>query len=35
MKNLLDERQNTFYHDYTINVAAGTKAGIGIKALDQ
>ena len=34
MKNLLDERQNTFYHDYTVNVAAGTKAGIGIKALD-
>lgn len=33
MKNLLDERQNTFYHDYTINVAAGTKAGIGVKAL--
>lgn len=33
MKNLLDERQNTFYHDYTIKVAAGTKAGIGVKAL--
>ncbi len=34
MKNLLCERQNVFYHDYTINVAAGTKAGIGVKALD-
>lgn len=34
MRNLLNERQNVFYHDYTINVAAGSKAGIGIKALD-
>lgn len=34
MRNLLSERQNVFYHDYTINVAAGSKAGIGIKALD-
>ncbi len=33
MKNLLDESQNTFYHDYKINVCAGTKAGIGIAAL--
>lgn len=34
MRNLLNERQNVFYHDYKINVAAGVKAGIGIKALD-
>ena len=34
MKNLLDEKQNNFYHDYTINVCAGTGAGIGLAALD-
>lgn len=34
MKNLLEERQNVFYHDYKINVTAGTKAGIGVKALE-
>lgn len=33
MKNLMIERQNTFYHDYNINVAAGSKAGIGLDAL--
>ena len=33
MKNLLMERQNTFYHDYKILVAAGPKAGIGLDAL--
>lgn len=33
MKNLLMQRQNTFYHDYTINVCAGAKAGIGAAAL--
>ena len=33
MKNLLDQRQNAFYHDYAINVCAGTKAGIGLDAL--
>ena len=33
MKNLLAQRQNTFYQDYTIVVAAGTSAGIGIDAL--
>ena len=27
MKNLLMQKQNTFYHDYTINVCAGTGAG--------
>ena len=33
MKNLLDQKQNSFYHDYKINVCAGTKAGIGLDAL--
>ena len=33
MANLLRQRQNTFYRDYTINVCAGTEAGIGLDAL--
>jgi len=33
MKNLMQQRQNTFYHDYEIIVAAGTSAGIGVEAL--
>lgn len=33
MKNLLLKRNNVFYHDYKINVAAGKKAGIGLDAL--
>lgn len=33
MDNLLRQRQNRFYHDYTVVVAAGKKAGIGINAL--
>lgn len=33
MRNLLLQRQNVFYHDYKINVAAGTSAGIGVEAL--
>lgn len=33
MKNLLQKRQNVFYHDYNIVVAAGTGAGIGVAAL--
>lgn len=33
MANLLKQRQNKFYHDYHVVVAAGTKAGIGIHAL--
>ena len=33
MKNLLIERQNTFFSDFNIVVAAGSKAGIGIDAL--
>lgn len=33
MANLLKEKQNVFWHDYTPVVAAGTSAGIGLKAL--
>jgi hypothetical protein len=33
MALLLKQRQNTFYHDYTIITAAGSEAGIGINAL--
>ncbi len=33
MKNLLAQRQNKFYHDYDVVVAAGTSAGIGVDAL--
>lgn len=33
MKNLLMQKHNKFYHDYTINVAAGKSAGIGLDAL--
>ena len=34
MKNLLEQRQNSFYHDYKVNVCAGTQAGIGAAALE-
>ncbi|MBT3704709.1 DEAD/DEAH box helicase family protein [Candidatus Peregrinibacteria bacterium] len=33
MKNLLRQKQNKFYNDYEIIVAAGKKAGIGVEAL--
>jgi hypothetical protein len=33
MANLLREKQNTFYHDYRVVVAAGSRAGIGAEAL--
>jgi hypothetical protein len=33
MANLLAERQNIFWHDYDVVVAAGTSAGIGLEAL--
>ena len=33
MANLLAEKQNTFWHDYDVIVAAGTSAGIGLEAL--
>jgi len=34
MKNLMKQKQNTFYRSYEIVVAAGPRAGIGVKALD-
>ena len=33
MRNLLERRQNRFYQDYKVIVAAGTAAGIGVDAL--
>jgi len=33
MANLLRAKQNTFYHDFNVVVAAGAKAGIGAEAL--
>jgi len=33
MATLLKQRQNKFYHDYNVVVAAGTQAGIGLEAL--
>lgn len=33
MKNLLEQKQNKFFHDYEIIVAAGAGAGIGVEAL--
>ena len=33
MAKLLRQRQNRFYHDFTVVVAAGTQAGIGVQAL--
>jgi len=33
MRNLLLKRQNRFYHDYKVIVAAGAAAGIGVAAL--
>lgn len=33
MRNLLAERNNVFYHDFRVVVAAGTEAGIGVGAL--
>lgn len=34
MANLLKQRQNNFYHDYRVNICAGSKAGIGGAALE-
>ena len=34
MANLLAERQNVFYHDYNVLIAAGTEAGIGLEAVE-
>ena len=33
MSNLISQKQNKFYHDYTVVVAAGSSAGIGVEAL--
>lgn len=33
MKKLLEQKQNKFYHDYKVVVAAGPSAGIGVNAL--
>jgi len=33
MSNLLAEKQNLFWHDYTVLVASGASAGIGLEAL--
>lgn len=33
MRNLLAQKQNRFYHDYHVVVAAGSSAGIGVEAL--
>lgn len=33
MKNLIEKKNNIFYHDYQVVVAAGTQAGIGVYAL--
>lgn len=34
MSNLLKKKQNRFYHDYKIIVAAGSAAGMGVDALE-
>ena len=34
MANLLEEKQNIFWHEYKVVVAAGTAAGMGLAALD-
>ena len=34
LRNLMQQRQNTFYHQFDIVVAAGNSAGIGVFALD-
>ena len=33
MANLLAEKHNTFWHGYTVVVAAGAAAGVGLEAL--
>jgi hypothetical protein len=33
MQNILKERYNNFYHQYSIIVAAGNRAGLGVEAL--
>jgi len=33
MRNLLRKRNNTFFHEYEVNVCAGSNAGVGVDAL--
>ena len=33
MRNLLKQKQNTFFQDYVVNVCAGSSAGVGVDAL--
>jgi hypothetical protein len=34
MKNLLEQSQNVFFHDYEIIVVAGKRVGVGVKSLE-
>lgn len=34
MRNLLAEKQNTFWHDYKVNLCAGAQAGVGLAAVE-
>jgi len=34
LRNLINQNQNIFFHNYQVVVAAGNKAGLGVKALD-
>lgn len=34
MANLLAQKQNNFYHEYKVNICAGSAAGIGVAALE-
>lgn len=34
MANLIKKRNNIFFHDYKVNIAAGTSAGVGVNALE-
>jgi len=34
MKNLLQQSQNVFFHEYEILVVAGKKVGVGVKSID-
>lgn len=34
MRNLISKRNNSFYHEYRVIVAAGSAAGLGVKAID-
>ena len=34
MKNLLEQPQNVFFHEYEILVVAGKKVGVGVKSIE-